>query len=57
MVGVSANFYGLTIQVTTNTSEICVKFVLVWAMYKWAAMFCTKDDMDTVFYQGLCHDV
>jgi len=50
MVGVSSNFYGMAIQLTANTSEVTVKFILVWRKDKWASVFGAKDDMNIIFY-------
>ena len=51
MVGVTANFYYLTVEFVTNASEVTVQFCFNWWVYQRLTVFGAEYDVDIVFYE------
>lgn len=51
MVGVTTNFYDLTLERIANTTEVAMQFCLYGRMYEWRTVFRAEYDMDIIFYE------
>ena len=50
VVGVSTYYYGLAFQIFANSTEVAMKFFLVWRMNERFSILCAEHYVYVVFY-------